>query len=90
MERVAVKVLFTGRVQGVGFRYRTEDTAQEFTVFGYVKNLPNGQVELIAEGSSDEVARFVHALEERMAGHIDEVSKESISSQGFERFFISR
>ena len=63
-------VLFTGRVQGVGFRYTALQVAKEFEVAGFVCNLPDGRVHLEAEGRAEEVAAFVLALEERMHGYI--------------------
>ena len=63
-------VFFTGRVQGVGFRYTTLQVAREFEVAGFVCNLPDGRVQLEAEGRPADVAAFVTALEERMHGYI--------------------
>jgi acylphosphatase len=63
-------VHFTGRVQGVGFRYQTLQVAKEFTVTGYVMNLPDGRVRLEVEGEESEVEEFLGALEERMNGYI--------------------
>ena len=47
---VCKRVLFQGHVQGVGFRYATHGLAQRFAVAGYVRNLADGRVELVAEG----------------------------------------
>ncbi|NLE58978.1 MAG: acylphosphatase [Planctomycetes bacterium] len=69
-DRVCWTVLFAGAVQGVGFRYRTEHVAQAYDVTGYVRNLPDGRVELLAEGLRSEVERFLDAVEESMAGYI--------------------
>jgi acylphosphatase len=63
-------VFFSGRVQGVGFRYQTLQVAKEFDVSGWVKNLPDGRVQLEAEGQASEVRDFIAALQERMEGHI--------------------
>lgn len=63
-------VHFSGRVQGVGFRYQTLQTAREFVVAGYVQNLPDGRVRLEVEGEEGEVGDFVVAVEERMTGYI--------------------
>lgn len=64
------QVLFSGRVQGVGFRYQVLQTAREFEVAGFVRNLPDGRVELEAEGSEAEIKAFVQGVEERMEGYI--------------------
>jgi len=63
-------VHFSGRVQGVGFRYQTMQLAREYVVAGYVQNLLDGRVRLEAEGEEGEVGDFVVAVEERMMGCI--------------------
>ncbi|HEY1792235.1 MAG TPA: acylphosphatase [Opitutaceae bacterium] len=68
---------FTGRVQGVGFRYAALQVAREFEVSGYVSNLPDGRVVLEAEGSKGEVERFVTAVQEKMDGYIRKVDRTS-------------
>jgi acylphosphatase len=74
---IAKRVLFAGTVQGVGFRYTTRGIAQGFSVAGFVRNLPDGQVELVAEGTAEEVERFLDAVSRRMAENIE-------SQQGFD------
>lgn len=69
-ELVCWTVLYSGLVQGVGFRFQTERIAAAFDVTGYVRNMPDGRVEVVAEGRREEVERFVAALEESMAGYI--------------------
>jgi acylphosphatase len=63
-------IYFSGRVQGVGFRYAVMEVAREYDVAGYVQNLPDGRVQVEAEGSPGEVDAFVAAIEERMRGYI--------------------
>ena len=70
-------VYFTGRVQGVGFRYTALQVAKEFEVAGFVCNLPDGRVHLEAEGRAAEVAAFVTALEERMHGYIRKTERSA-------------
>jgi acylphosphatase len=48
-------VLFSGRVQGVGFRYTAKTVATGFEIAGIIRNLPDGRVELVAEGSPAEL-----------------------------------
>jgi len=57
-----VHVLYTGRVQGVGFRFTTHQIAQQFPITGYVRNCPDGSVELVAEGTYEEILNFLHAV----------------------------
>ncbi len=70
-------VFFTGHVQGVGFRYSTLQVAKEFEITGLVKNLPDGRVQLEAEGRSSEVNAFIVAVEERMHGYIRKTERKS-------------
>ncbi|MCK6459579.1 MAG: acylphosphatase [Planctomycetes bacterium] len=56
------RILYSGNVQGVGFRWRTESALRGLPIAGYVKNLPDGRVELVIEGpptANDEAARRV-------------------------------
>ena len=53
---------YTGRVQGVGFRYTTQRIAADYPVDGFVKNLPDGRVELVAEGPPAQVQAFLAAV----------------------------
>ena len=55
-------VYFSGHVQGVGFRYSVKQLSLEFDVTGWVKNLPNGRVELVAEGERNELETFQAAI----------------------------
>jgi acylphosphatase len=55
-------VLFAGRVQGVGFRYTTCRVAESFAVTGCVRNLMNGDVEMVAEGAEQELVDFLHEI----------------------------
>jgi acylphosphatase len=62
MELARRRYLFRGRVQGVGFRMRTERIAGNFLVSGYVRNLDDGRVEVVAEGETAELDSFVAAI----------------------------
>jgi acylphosphatase len=61
---IAKRVIFQGRVQGVGFRYTVKDLARGFDVCGSVRNCPDGSVELRVMGETDEVACFIHEITE--------------------------
>ncbi len=65
-------VYFSGRVQGVGFRYTAIDVAHNYEVTGFVRNLPDGRVEMITQGKGPTVDAFINALCERMNRYIRE------------------
>jgi acylphosphatase len=82
--------LLTGRVQGVGFRHFALSQAQRLGVGGWVRNLPDGRVEIRVVGSPVDVA----ALKDRMqegppAGRVDELKEEVIEpNPGWTRFEV--
>lgn len=92
MNRVRMMILFSGRVQGVGFRYTARTVAAGFEVCGTVRNLPDGRVELVAEGERPELLAFREAIrDEGLAAHIrDEVVTWSEALGGFRGFEIVR
>lgn len=57
-----LNIFYSGRVQGVGFRYAVKNVAAGFDVRGFVRNLPDGRVELAAEGASGELSAFRDAI----------------------------
>lgn len=64
MPRVRLHVFYAGRVQGVGFRYAAKQTAVGYEVTGTVRNLPDGRVELVAEGEQTELEAFQEGIRE--------------------------
>ncbi|MFO1063573.1 MAG: acylphosphatase [Pirellulales bacterium] len=63
-------VYYSGRVQGVGFRARTQRLAAGFRVTGRVCNMTDGRVELIAEGEQEELDRFRVGIADEMKRNI--------------------
>jgi acylphosphatase len=61
-----IEVIFIGRVQGVGFRAATLDTALQHELVGWVRNEADGTVMLVAEGEKDEIERFLAAHRDRL------------------------
>jgi acylphosphatase len=61
-------IFYEGRVQGVGFRYSVRQIATGFDVTGWIRNLPDGRVELLAAGDAEEVAAFLQAIHDSELG----------------------
>ena len=62
MSLVRVQVHYSGRVQGVGFRYTVKSLIPGYDVLGIIRNLPDGRVELVAEGERAELEAFLQAI----------------------------
>lgn len=76
---IAKQVIYSGRVQGVGFRFTTRQIASGYDVSGWVKNLPDGRVELQAMGEGEEVRAFLaEILDSSLSSHIKEHKEASI------------
>ena len=69
VNRRRMHILYSGSVQGVGFRYTVKSVAQGFEVTGSVRNLPDGRVELLAEGAKEELTAFREAIRESGLDH---------------------
>jgi acylphosphatase len=87
MERVIV--LYSGRVQGVGFRATVRGIARGYEVTGTVCNLPDGRVELIAEGGREELKAFLLGIaESELSGFIAQQHEEWQPAKGLRGFAI--
>ncbi len=67
--QVRARVVYNGRVQGVGFRWSVSDVRKLFRNTGLVQNLRDGTVEVMLEGVQEEVKRAMAAIDQRMKGH---------------------
>ena len=85
---ICKRVYYSGTVQGVGFRYTARGLASGFAVSGYVCNLPDGRVELVAEGTADRVDGFLAAIAQRMTGYIEEAIVTQETPSGATGFHI--
>ncbi len=85
---IGKRVVFHGRVQGVGFRYTTRQLAENYAVGGFVRNLPDGTVELVAEGEASDVDAFIAAVASRMARHVDRQSVSEHPVLGLHEFEV--
>ncbi len=88
---VRASVHYTGTVQGVGFRWRVVQTAGGFDVTGYVRNLADGRVELVAEGARADVDAFLAAVRSRLGDCIEDEQAEWGAATGrFRAFDVAR
>ena len=81
------RVLYSGDVQGVGFRYTARELARAAGLAGYVRNLTDGRVELVVEGPPPAIREALSSLESEMAGYIDQTTVEPeppTGARGFE------
>ncbi len=69
MDRKRLQIYYLGSVQGVGFRWTVKMLARGYEVTGFVRNLPDGRVELVAEGQRDELNAFREGIRESELGH---------------------
>ena len=81
------EVVFKGRVQGVGFRYTARDMARELGITGWVKNLPDGSVQLLAEGQDALLEEFIRRLETHFMVH-EKLLARSAARNAFTDFTI--
>ena len=70
MSRRRLQIFYSGRVQGVGFRYTAKAVAQGFEVTGVVRNRADGRVELVAEGEAAELKSFRQAIRDAGMGSL--------------------
>ena len=85
----SLQVFFEGNVQGVGFRWSVKQLAKGFDLVGWVRNLPDGRVELQASGEESEVRAFLEAIgKSELRAHIrkqtESILGEPPSARGFE------
>ena len=86
-----ITYFLSGVVQGVGMRFTTQQIAQNFRVVGTVENLEDGRVRIVAEGDSQELERFLLAVQEQTSGRIKSIEQfESEPMNDFIDFSVKR
>jgi len=86
---IAWRMRAHGRVQGVWYRATTQRVAAEMGLFGWVRNMPDGSVEVHAEGDEatlDRLYRWLH--EGPPLAHVTHVDKDEATVEGFTKFFV--
>ncbi|ARV60095.1 acylphosphatase [Nostocales cyanobacterium HT-58-2] len=88
---VRVHVFISGRVQGVGYRYSTVDTASQLGLTGWVRNLPDGRVEAVFEGSQSVVEEMIRwCYQGPPAAMVKDVLVEYEEPEGLRGFDVRR
>jgi len=88
-DRTRAHVYVSGRVQGVYFRATTRDTAREVGVDGWVRNLDDGRVEAVFEGSEEQVEKLIEFCHEGSdAARVDDVEVTDEQPQGADGFSV--
>ncbi len=73
---IAKSIIFTGRVQGVGFRFTARRAASRRQLTGYVRTMPNGSVEMLAQGRSEDVDDCIRDIKDSFVGYTREAKIE--------------
>jgi len=86
---ISLQVFYEGNVQGVGFRWAIRQIAKGFDIIGWVRNLPDGRVELQVGGLESEVFAFLDSvMESELRSHIDHQTRsalvEPVQARGFD------
>ena len=74
----AKHIIFIGQVQGVGFRFTAFRIANSYKLTGFVRNAPEGTVEMLTQGSPDDIADCIRDIQDSFAGYIRETKIEEI------------
>ena len=86
-----IKILVSGEVQGVFYRQKTKETATQLRINGYVMNLPDGSVEIIATGTKEQLdilTAWCHTGPPKAT--VTNVVMEELPLQQFDQFIIKR
>lgn len=91
MEHIRAHVLISGRVQGVGYRFSTQDVASVYSLAGWVRNLPDGRVEAVFEGDRAPVEDMIQWCHKGPPhAQVNEVKVEYEPPEGLKGFEIRR
>jgi len=78
MDNVARHIHFAGRVQGVGFRFTAYQIARQYELAGFVRNLPDGRVEMLAQGDPAVIDDCLRDISETFGNYITETTIEQV------------
>lgn len=89
MDKKCVSIKIKGRVQGVGFRYQTQNAARKFGIKGFVKNMPDGSVYAEACGQNKNIELFlVWCKQGSLLANVTEVNTQEIPNENHNDFYI--
>ncbi len=89
MKTIAIRIY--GRVQGVGFRYHTQQIAREHNINGIVKNMIDGSVYIEATGDEQEINQFINWCHNGPSwAFVEQVEVKNIADKEYSGFTISR
>ncbi len=88
MARVCKHIVYSGNVQGIGFRSTAKWFARNYSVVGFVRNLRSGQVELVAEGEDTAVETMLAAVAKQLEGYIRSTTIQDHEPTGMTDFRI--
>jgi len=78
MEQTAKHILFSGEVQGVGFRYTAHRIARRYNITGFVRNLPDGDVEMLAQGPEQDIKKYIADIQDSFKGYVQDTKIEPV------------
>ena len=78
MSKITKHIIFTGHVQGVGFRFTAHHIANRHQLTGFVRNVPDGTVEMLVQGLSENIDNCIQDIKKSFAGYIREIRIEEI------------
>ena len=88
-DRERLRLIYTGRVQGVGFRYTAASIARRYPVAGYVRNVRDGSVELVVDGPAESVKAMLDEIATAFRGNIEACrTSEYVDSEELSGFAV--
>jgi acylphosphatase len=90
MSQIAKHIIFAGRVQGVGFRFTAFNIANRYELAGFVRNLPDGTVEMFVQGLAETIDDCIRDIQDEFGGYLRETSiEETPPNPKYENFKIT-
>ena len=85
---VCISIKVIGKVQGVGFRFTAHRIARRYDLVGFVRNLPNGSVEMLAQGVASDIQNCLDDISENFTGHIRDTKIEDAAADNSLNEFV--